>query len=250
MNKKKQGEEEAAKILNIIGIEIEDSYCDDNSMPSMPDLKCKDGRYVEVTHTYHDHPLTVKLNNYHKSMFIGNSDSLYNYEIECYYAIERVRICKYEKDSKGNLTESALCQYKKDKELIKKHLGYDITQFDFGKQHSEFGCDIPSREFSPENVLREVIRDKGHKNYTEETDLFIFVTEDEFRLMKELLSERKRNGTARNFLEKIANSKFPKIYICEWDYYKQEYNIENPNLVIFYKEQDTLKWICYPTNLN
>lgn len=50
----KQGEEEAKQILETIGRRIDETYCDDNSKSSMPDLRFKSGRYIEVTHTKHN----------------------------------------------------------------------------------------------------------------------------------------------------------------------------------------------------
>ncbi len=49
----KKGEKEAATILKSLGVELDESYCDNNSEKSMPDLKYKDGRFIEVTHTKH-----------------------------------------------------------------------------------------------------------------------------------------------------------------------------------------------------
>ena len=57
----KQGENEAKLILETIGRRIDESYCDDNSRSSMPDLRFKSGRYIEVTHTRHNNSvITLK----------------------------------------------------------------------------------------------------------------------------------------------------------------------------------------------
>ena len=47
---RKQGENEAIQILQKKGYEFDLDYKDQNSGESMPDLKYKDGRYLEVTH--------------------------------------------------------------------------------------------------------------------------------------------------------------------------------------------------------
>ena len=53
MIKRKRGEEEALIILKQVGIEIDEDHYDDNSKSKMPDLRYKDGRFIEVTHTRH-----------------------------------------------------------------------------------------------------------------------------------------------------------------------------------------------------
>ena len=57
MLKRKKGEQEAITILENLGIEIDTSYHDDNSQQSMPDIRCKGGRYIEVTHTFHNNAI-------------------------------------------------------------------------------------------------------------------------------------------------------------------------------------------------
>ena len=69
---------------------------------------------------------------------------------------------------------------------MKSHMGYDPTKWDFAEKLSEFDCDFPIIECSTENILREV-REKGEKHKSGNTDLFIFVLEDEFRVMMDLL---------------------------------------------------------------
>ena len=66
MSKHKRGELEAILILENLGIEIDKDYYDDNSKKSMPDIKCKDGHYIEVTHTLHNDALQTEVSNYFK----------------------------------------------------------------------------------------------------------------------------------------------------------------------------------------
>ncbi len=54
MTKRKDGEEEAITILKNLGTVVDIDYYDDNSKESLPDIRCNDGRYIEVTHTHHD----------------------------------------------------------------------------------------------------------------------------------------------------------------------------------------------------
>lgn len=64
----KQGEKEAKQILETIGRRIDDSYCDDNSRSSMPDLRFKSGRYIEVTHTKHNNSVITLRSRVLKTM--------------------------------------------------------------------------------------------------------------------------------------------------------------------------------------
>ena len=119
------------------------------------------------------------------------------------------------------------------------------TEMDFDKQFSEFKCDHPIIRFSTDNILREITKDKGKKYPDGDVDLFIFATDEEFRLMRELLPEKTWNGVASAFLKQILLSPFPRIYVCEWNFIRQEYNTKNPRLVVFYKSDDVLKWEWY-----
>lgn len=51
---RKKSELEAITILESIGIQVDRNYYDDNSHKSMPNIRCKDGRYIEITHTFHN----------------------------------------------------------------------------------------------------------------------------------------------------------------------------------------------------
>lgn len=57
MLKRKKGEQKAITILENLGIEIDRNYHDDNSQQSMPDIRCINGRYIEVTHTLHNNSI-------------------------------------------------------------------------------------------------------------------------------------------------------------------------------------------------
>ncbi len=97
-------------------------------------------------------------------------------------------------------TPEGQAQFKKDAKLLKEHMGYDVTEMDFAKQFSEFKCDHPTIHFSTDNILREITKDKGKKYPDGDVDLFVFATDQEFRLMKELIPQRTWNGTASGFL--------------------------------------------------
>ena len=246
MLKRKQGENEAINILVNLGIEIDREYYDDNSRNSMPDIKCKDGHYIEVTHTLHNNALIKSVSNYYK-LLPGEDWSSYNQrhqrvEKECSQALHRISKMDYEKDLLFRLTIAGKIQFKKDIKLVKEHMGYDFSEADMNKRQSEFKCDCPTFLFSVDNILRELNKDKGTKYSEGNVDLFIFVTEDEFRLMKDLIHQMNWNGVARGFLNQILYSPFPRLYVCEWDFESQKYNTSNPKLVIFYNSNDRLEW--------
>jgi hypothetical protein len=246
MSGRKQGELEAITILESIGIQVDRDYLDDNSHKSMPDVKCADGRYIEVTHTLHNNSIPTTMSRFDR-LQPGEDWSDYTQrqlkvETECSRALDRIRKYDYEKDDTWKITPAGQAQFKKDIKLLKEHMGYDVTEMDPAKQFSEFKCDHPSMLFSTDNILREITKDKGEKYPNGDVDLFIFAADEEFRLMKELIPMRSWNGTARGFLNQIIKAPFPKIYVCEWCFDKQEYNTDDPQIVVFYKYGDGLKW--------
>ena len=246
---RKQGEIEAITILESIGIQVDRDYLDDNSQNSMPDIRCKDGRYIEVTHTLHNNAIPTTISRFDK-LQPGEDWSEYtkrhlDVEMECSYALDRVHNLDYEKDDMWRLTPAGQAQFKKDAKLLKEHMGYDITEMDFNKRNSEFKCDHPTIHFSTDNILREISEDKGRKYPDGDVDLFIFATDEEFRLMKDLIPQRNWNGTARGFLNRLLKSPFHVIYVCEWCFEEQKYNTKNPELVVFTKSGNTLKWEWY-----
>ena len=246
---RKQGELEAITILESIGIQVDRDYLDDNSHKSMPDVRCKDGRYIEVTHTLHNNAIPTTISRFDKLQpgedWSGYTKRHLEVETECNQAYNRICKGDYEKDDRWKLTPAGQAQFKMDIKLLKEHMGYDVTEMDFAKQFSEFKCDHPTIHFSADNILREITKDKGKKYPDGDVDLFVFATDEEFRLMKELIPQRTWNGTASGFLNQILKSPFPKIYVCEWYFERQEYNTDDPQLIIFLKYGDGLKWECH-----
>lgn len=249
MSGRKQGEIEAITILENIGKQVDRDYFDDNSHKSMPDVRCKDDRYIEVTHTHHDNSIPTTISKFDQlqsgETWSGYTQRHLDVEIECSNALKRIHNLDYEKDDMWNLTPAGKAQFKKDKKFLEEHMGYDVTKMDFDKRFSEFECDHPTIYFSTDNILREITKDKGKKYPNGDVDLFIFVTDEEFLLMKELIPQRIWNGTASGFLNQILKSPFQKIYICEWCFERHKYNTDNPQLIIFYKYGDGLKWECH-----
>lgn len=237
MQKRKSGESEAIQILQNLGIEIDNSYYDDNSKRSMPDIRCKDGRKIEVTHTSHNNLLPKGISKFDR-VKPGEDGTTYfqrriKIETECSRAYERYSHSDYEKDYMCKLTPAGVEQYRKDIKLLKEHWGYDVTEWDIDKRYSEFKCDHPTIVFSTKKILREIIEDKAEKYPEGDVDLFIFVAEEEFYLLKKLLSQVNWNGCATGFLNRMQNSPFKRIYVCEWLFTRQEYNTDNPQLIIF-----------------
>lgn len=249
MPERKKGEQEAITILGNLGIEVDKSYYDDNSRKSMPDIKSKDGRYIEITHTFHNNAIPKGISKFDRLKsdedWSGYTQRHLKVETECSCALDRVRKGDYERDDGWKLTSAGQAQFKKDAKLLKEHMGYDVTEMDFAKRFSEFKCDHPSIYFSPDNILREITKDKGKKYPNGDVDLFIFVTDKEFQLMKDLIQQGTRNGTTSGFLSQILKSPFQQIYVCEWCFERQEYNTDTPQIIIFYKYGEGLKWKCH-----
>lgn len=245
MHDRKKGEQEAIAILEKLGIEVDKGYYDDNSHKSMPDIKCKDGHYIEVTHTFHNNAIPKGISKFDRLQpgedWSGYTQRHLDVEIECSHALKRIHNLDYEEDDMWRLTPAGQAQFKKDAKLLKEHMGYNITEMDFNKRNSEFKCDHPTIHFSTDNILREISEDKGRKYPDGDVDLFIFATDEEFRLMKDLIPQMNWNGTAMGFLNRILRSPFPVIYVCEWCFEKQSYNINNPQLMIFRKQGEGLK---------
>ena len=262
---RKRGETEAIIILKAIGIDFDETYHDDNSVDSMPDIKCKDGRFIEVTHTKHNDNYIKTGNAYidkldfelfrqkHPNMSKKELEKLHativkkemQKDFDCMDALERIKNGNYEFDDSGNMTIDSQIMFKKDCEIVSAHLGYDPRNTIFDEQHSEFKCDCPTISFSADNIIREIRDDKGSKYLNGDTDLFVFVTEDEFRLLQEILSQSRWNNTGDNFLNMILRAPFNTVYFCEWYFFKQDYNRLNPKMLILTKEDVYIKYRWY-----
>lgn len=224
----KQGELEAKLILERKGIAFDEVHHDDGSQHSLPDLKyLGEDRYLEVTHTLHNHAIAGSLNHFHKKSL----DEQYEITKKASAAYDRIQCRDYPDTPEGK------AQYKRDLKLVKSHWGCDPTQPGFPEQFSEFECDCPIMECSTDNILREV-REKGEKHTSGNTDLFIFVLEDELLVMLGLLKTGSQNGCYAAFFNAILHSPFPVIYVCEWNFERQTYEIDNPAIMKFEKTAD------------
>lgn len=217
----KKGELQAKIILEKFGIQFDDEYSDDNCGCSMPDLKYKDGRYLEVTHTRHNNAIYSEEKEYYKKSIKDQLEKAQTVS----EAIDRIYYFDYEK-SDLKLTKDGLKQYKHDCKLLKEHLGYDITSIE--EPFSEFKCDIPIIQFSADNVIREVLKDKGEKYPDGNVDLFIFVTEEEYEYFFRIFNEMYLNEYANTCFKVLLDSPFLVIYVCIWDIIWQKYELEMP----------------------
>lgn len=225
----KQGEKEAQTILTRLGISFDLSYCDDNSTQSMPDLKTVDNRYIEVTHTKHNNGIVAGGNAFSR---LDATQRLSKAE-EAWAAYTRYREKEYETDTSENLTQAAKHQYQQDIKLVESHFG---TTAD-GK-HTEFKCDLPIMEHSTDNILQEIVIDKGSKYTDGKTDLFVFVTEDEYRIFEQLLTEKSWNEVYSHLSSAISTAPFHTIYICSWDFDLQKYKTSDSALIKIEKQNN------------
>ncbi len=239
-NKRKKGETEAMHILQLKGYEFDTEYSDENIGRSMPDLRYKNGRYLEVTHTAHNDSIPLIPNKYSK---LSTAKQLEISE-RAYEANERMTNFKYEFDSSGaRLTEKGQRDYEKDAAIIKSHYGYDVKTFDFGEKFSEFNCDNPIICMSSDNVLKEITKDKGKKYTDGNTDLFIFVTDGEMNSVDNLIDSRDYNLASVSFFNAVRHAPFKNIFLCEWDWDRQQYELESPNILLMRVEDDEVKTI-------
>lgn len=252
-NIRKNGEEEAITILKAIGKIIDEKYKDDNSRPNMPDLKYAEepDHYIEVTHTNHDNSIYFEPRRFYRRKDGENSEEynrrLKDVEYRCAEALTRLNSFKYEYGDDGKLTMESQSIYKKDLKLVKDHLGYDPTKNSFKDRYTEKSCDRPTIIHSVENILHEIEKDKGPKHSSGNTDLFIYVTEEEYRIMLELLASYRFNGTSQDFLNRMCHSGFPVVYICEWNLRERRYNTIAPHITKLNMTDNSVKWVSYNT---
>lgn len=88
------------------------------------------------------------------------------------------------------------------------------------------------------NITYELTEDKGrkYKNRDFVVDLFCFITEQEYDDLEACLRGYPKNIKANRFLQAVYNSPFETIYLCIWNLYKKEYELENPILLTITKK--------------
>lgn len=217
----KKGEQEAKQILQLKGFEFDDTYCDDNSKQSMPDLRFKNGRYLEVTHTLHNHGNMTHLNQFRKKPLTEQLRIMKEAKI----AYDRITTKDYPYTLDG-LTDEGLKQFRRDRNLVKEHFGLDVSD----GIRSE-NCDIPVIESSANNIICEITKDKAQKHPNGNTDLFVFILEDEYDCFCELIKPKHYNTYYDTFMRSVIKSPFKAVFLCVWDFESQTYNINNPDLI-------------------
>ncbi|HRU97404.1 MAG TPA: hypothetical protein P5092_08270 [Ruminococcus sp.] len=210
----KNGEKEAKEILIKKGLTFDDSYCDNNSKASMPDFMFSDGHYLEVTHTMHNNKDWTTSNKF----FQKSLEERTSISEEATKAWDRLCQDNYERDENYEYTEKGNLDRNNDKAKIKSHNGVDFD----AQKRTEFGCDLKGMSFSPDNVLNEILIDKGKKYPNGDVDLFIFVIDEE---MNSVLNHKEY------FLNKASISPFKTVYLCVWDMKNNHYEINNPKIV-------------------
>lgn len=217
----KKGEQEAKQILQLKGFEFDDTYCDDNSKQSMPDLRFKNGRYLEVTHTLHNHGNMTRLNQFRKKPLTEQLRIMK----EAKAAYDRITTKDYPYTLDG-LTDEGLKQFRRDRNLVKEHFGLDVYDGTISEN-----CDIPVIESSANNIIREITKDKAQKHPNGNADLFVFILEDEYDCFCELVKSKHYNTYYDTFMRSVIKSPFKLVFLCVWDFESQTYNINNPNLI-------------------
>lgn len=224
----KSGENEAKRVLERIGAKFDEHYCDDNTSRGMPDFRYVDGRFLEVTHTFHNHQNMTAPNQYQ----LKPLDVKFQIELDAAEAYQRIREDRYPYDDSYELTPEGKQQLKRDIKTVRNHYGIDLRD---GTHHEEC-CDIPVVHESADNVLREV-REKGRIHFGKDIDLFIYVTEGELNSVLFYIKTKEQNGCAIEFLREIYYSPFKRIFLCEWNLQKQEY-VATPMLITFESRED------------
>ena len=96
---------------------------------------------------------------------------------------------------------------------------------------SEYNCDRPIIEHSVENISECITKKAGKKYHYANIDLFIFITETEYDCLIALLHHSKYNSAMHKFTSIIESSPFKIIYLCVWNLYKNDYNVNDPYFV-------------------
>lgn len=231
------------QILQQRGFVFNEEYSDDGkSGQSKADLQYAGGRFLEVTHTKHNNAIANPESRKFNRMSVSEQLETTQEAGEAYRRIISKNYPINGNKYPGNpneLTDEGRALFKQDANRVKAFFDSDIQT---GTESSEFKCDFPVITCSADNILREILVDKGQKFKDGNTDLFIFVLDAEFECVEHLLGDVKNNGYAMAFLNAILESPFPTVYLCVWDFYNQAYFIHDAQLLMFRKEDGGLRW--------
>ena len=210
----KTGEAEARTILtNVLNLQFDMAHSDEGIGQRKPDLLTTDGVYIEVTHTHHSH-------SRYTSRHPRKPVRLYTYCDRVQHAIHRHYRQSYERDKQGKMTEHGRQLYVQDVQLLQAVFGSG------GKDDDT--CHKSSCVYGVYNILREIRDDKGkkYKDFSSPLGLFVFITEDEMKLLLEEL-----RADIKKFEGYIPWDVFDTVYLCQWNFSSLEYEVQKPVLI-------------------
>lgn len=210
----KTGEAEARTILtNVLKLQFNMAHSDEGIGQRKPDLLTTDGVYIEVTHTHHSH-------SRYTSRRARKTPRLFSYCDRVQHAIHRHYRQSYERDKQGKMTDNGRKLYIQDMELLQAVFGSG------GKDDDT--CHKSSCVYGVYNILREIRDDKGkkYKDFSSPLGLFVFITEDEMKLLLEEL-----RADIKKFEGYIPWDVFDTVYLCQWNFSSLEYEVQKPVLI-------------------
>lgn len=208
----KKTEKIAKAILEKRGKVFNDTYFDDGSSESMPDLRYANGGFVEITQT-----------NHNNGLFCDDEDTekAYKKEMKRQEVLDKLDLGAYRRyktndypDGCGHHSRSS------DEKILREAYGWNKDTQTFG---SEFGSLLSVAEFSVDNISKVINRKhKKHKKH-KDIELFVFVAEEEFDMFEEVNKNSQWSSMDKNFLEEIYDTCFKKIYLSVYNLEKQDY---------------------------
>lgn len=214
----KKTEKIAKTILEKRGKVFNETYFDDGSSESMPDLKYVNGRFVEITQTNHNNGLFCDDEDAHKRA-MKRQKSLDKLDPEAY---RRYMTNDYP-DGCGHSRSS-------DEKILKETYGWNEDTQTFG---SEFGSLLSTIEYSVQNISKVIKRKhKKHKKHKDkDIELFVFVAEEEFDMFEEVIENSQWNSTDKKILEEICDTCFKRIYLSVYNLEKQDYTYNEDKFI-------------------
>lgn len=221
-SKYKAGEFEAMCILKQIGYEFNDSHYDDGREDGKPDLQLTSGRYIEVTRTYHNSALFCKGNRFSKLPL----EKQLAKRVQVSEALQRVTRLDYDQSEDG-VSDCGMKQLEADRDLLLEHLGVDASNWT--RTEKAEWKDSPIIEYSVENIIRK-IESKSKKHPNDDTDLFLFVAEEEMKILFENMQDLLFRNTFESFQKTVCESSFNEVFLCQWSLREETPNIISPVL--------------------
>lgn len=171
--------------MQIKGFQIDNSYYDDNSKESMPDLRFKDNKgYLEVTHALSEYDMRFQ--------------NHYNDPLRCHLLFR-------------GLTKEETAKYNNDHKVNKKYRGKSVftdTECSVIEEDTIKESELPS---IPDTIQK---KHEQHKNKTN-IDLFIWIDKIRFNSLIESLSKTDTEccSAVNCIFKKLNDSCFNNIYI-------------------------------------